>query len=104
MYETYSQKFPGARSWKALNAKQGTLLFKQRSLWEVSEQGRAVIGVGNWPRVESGCPWVLGRGFDGKLSTYGGHLPAVSQRGGRAEPSLPLAQSDLYWLIFTLKG
>lgn len=26
-------------------------MFKQRSLWEVFEQGRAVIGVGNWPRV-----------------------------------------------------
>lgn len=55
-----------------------------------------MIGAGNWPGV--GGIWLsVGPGkalrcekdFGSKLSSaYGGHQPPVSQRGGRAGPSL----------------
>lgn len=43
--------------------------------------------------VESGCSWVLGRGFEGRLSSPYGVICLLSQK-----------EADMYWLIFTLKG
>lgn len=65
-----------------MNAKQGNVLLKPRSLWEVFEQGRAETGAGHCPEwVGSDCPGVLERGFEGRLSsTYGGICPRVPKR------------------------